>query len=317
MGFKASYKDLGDGIIHLDAEYLQPGVASVYIIIEGSECAIIETGTCHTVPFILSALAEFKLTAESVKYVIPTHVHLDHAGGVGLLMQECANAELIVHPYGARHMVNPSKLAAGAKSVYGDDAFQRLYGELIPVDETRVTEAPDNFEIELGQRTLRFYDTPGHAKHHFCVHDLKSNSIFSGDTFGVAYPETHVSNEPLIFVTTTPVQFDPAAMLSSIERLITINPRVFCLTHYGPVEPSPIVVSQLKSSIEAFVRIANESREAKGNRVEIINQKIQAYLLKQYRELGGNKSDEACLKVIAMDSRLNAQGLDFWLSKQG
>ncbi len=316
MATKANYKELSDGIVHLDAEYLQPGIASVYLIIEKNQCAIVETGTCHTVPYIFEALADFGLTAESVRYVIPTHVHLDHAGGVGELMQQCPNAELIIHPFGARHMIDPTKLSAGAKSVYGDEAFETLYGELIPVDESRVIEAPDNFEISLGDRLLRFYDTPGHAKHHFCVHDMKSNTIFSGDTFGIAYAEVYVNDEPLIFVTTTPVQFDPVAMLNSIERLLTFKPEAFNLTHYGQVKPSVKVVEQLRQSIDAFVEIAMESRGIQNQRVQAIDAKIQQYLLLQYRALGGKQKDEEVLSVIAMDSKLNAQGLDFWLTKQ-
>ena len=316
MNIQLRYTDLGNGIIHLDAEYLQPGIASVYLLIENDECAIIETGTCHTVPYILKALTEFGLNADSVRYVIPTHVHLDHAGGVGLLMQECPNAELIVHPFGARHMINPTKLEAGAKSVYGAEAFQRLYGQLIPVDAERVIEAPDNFEIELSNRVLRFYDTPGHAKHHFCVHDLRSNNIFSGDTFGIAYPPVNIGSEPFIFVTTTPVQFDPDALLSSIERLVELKATAFNLTHFGQIIPSDSVVEQLKASIYAFVAIANDSQNITENRTDAIDRKIQEYLLNKYRELGGTRSEENFLGVVSMDSKLNAQGLDFWLSKK-
>ncbi len=316
MNIQLRYTDLGNGIIHLDAEYLQPGIASVYLIIENGECAVIETGTCHTVPFILKTLIEFGLNASSVRYVIPTHVHLDHAGGVGLLMQECPNAQLIVHPFGARHMIDPAKLAAGAKSVYGEEAFQRLYGELLPVDAERIIEAPDNFEIELSNRRLRFYDTPGHAKHHFCVHDLQSNSVFSGDTFGIAYPPVNIGSEPFIFVTTTPVQFDPDALLNSINRLVSIKADAFNLTHFGQIKPSELVIDQLKTSIDAFVSITMDSRDIKENRVEVIDQKIQQYLLNKYHQLGGRKSDKDFLAVVAMDSKLNAQGLDFWLTKQ-
>jgi len=316
MNHKATFKDLGDGIIQLDAEYLQSGIASVYLLIEGHECAIIETGTCHTIPYIFDALAKHGLTEESVRYVIPTHVHLDHAGGVGLLMQKCPNAELIIHPFGARHMIDPAKLSAGARSVYGDEAFERLYGELIPVSSAKVIEAPDNFEVKLGERALRFYDTPGHAKHHFCIHDDKSNTIFSGDTFGISYPQSNVGDDPLIFVTTTPVQFDPIAMRSSIKRLLEIKPEAFNLTHYGQVKPSAKVATQLRDSLDEFVEIAIDCRDITGNRIEAIDQKIQQYLLGQYRKLGGGQPDELCLSVIAMDSKLNAQGLDFWLSKQ-
>ena len=316
MNIQLRYTDLGNGIIHLDAEYLQPGIASVYLIIENGECAVIETGTCHTVPFILKTLTEFGLNASSVRYVIPTHVHLDHAGGVGLLMQECPNAQLIVHPFGARHMIDPAKLAAGAKSVYGEEAFQRLYGELLPVNADRVIEAPDNFEIELSNRRLRFYDTPGHAKHHFCAHDLQSNNIFSGDTFGIAYPPVSIDSEPFIFVTTTPVQFDPDALLNSINRLVSIKADAFNLTHFGQIKPSELVIDQLKTSIDAFVSITMDSQDIKENRVEVIDQKIQQYLLNKYHQLGGKKSDKDFLAVVSMDSKLNAQGLDFWLTKQ-
>jgi len=316
MTSKATFKALGDGIIHLDAQYLQPEIASVYLLIEKGQCAIIETGTCHTVPYIVDALTQLGLNEASVRYVIPTHVHLDHAGGVGELMQRCPNAQLIIHPFGARHMIDPTRLSAGAKAVYGEEAFERLYGELVPVDADRVIEAPDNFEINLAARLLRFYDTPGHAKHHFCVHDLQSDTIFSGDTFGIAYPGTMVGDDPLTFVTTTPVQFDPEAMHKSIERLVDINPKAFNLTHYGQVKPTHKVVKQLIDSIDAFVEIAMQSKHLKDNRIDVIDNKIQQYLLTQYRALGGERSDKDCLDVVAMDSKLNAQGLDFWLSKQ-
>ena len=105
-------------------------------------------------------------------------------------------------------------------------------------------------------------------------------------------------------------------MHRSIDRLLGINPKAFNLTHYGQVRPSEKVAVQLRNSIDAFVDIATESRDIKEGRVDVIDQKIQQYILKQYRKLGGQESDQFCLDVIAMDSKLNAQGLDFWLSKQ-
>lgn len=316
MAISATYTDLGDGIIHIDAEYLSPGVASVYLIIENDECAIIETGTCHTVPYIMSVLNDYGLNEESVRYVIPTHVHLDHAGGVGTLMEDCPNATLVIHPLGARHMIDPSKLVAGASAVYGKEAFQEMYGELKPVPSSRVLEAPDNTELKLGDRTLRFYDTPGHARHHFCVHDLKSNTIFTGDTFGIAYPSLNTPSGPLVFATTTPVQFDPDALRGSIKRLLSVKPAAFNLTHFGRIIPTPEIIEQLYSSIDKYLEISEQHRNAGENRCHLIDESISDYLLTEYRRLGGTETDDNFRKITAMDSKLNAQGLDFWMSKQ-
>lgn len=316
MTISATYTDLGDGIIHIDAEYLSPGVASVYVLIEGKECAIIETGTCHTVPYIMSVLNDYGLDESSVRYVIPTHVHLDHAGGVGTLMEDCPNAELVVHPFGSRHMIDPSKLAAGASAVYGAETFKKLYGVLKPVSVERVIEAPDNTDIKLGDRTLRFYDTPGHARHHFCVHDLKSNSIFTGDTFGIAYPSLATPAGPFVFATTTPVQFDPEALRASIDRLVSVSPNAFNLTHFGRIEPTTEIIEQLKATINKYLEIAESHKEAGDNRSELIDQSISDYLLNEYRRFGGMEEEQTVRQVIAMDSKLNAQGLDFWMSKQ-
>ena len=308
------FNSLGDGILHLDAEYLSPGVASVYVLIENDECAIIETGTFHTVPYIMAVLKANGLSEENVRYVIPTHVHLDHAGGVGQLMKICPNAQLLVHPKGARHMISPEKLSIGVKAVYGEAAFEKMYGELIPVDAARVIEAPDNFDVKLGERVLRFYDTPGHARHHFCVHDLNSNTIFSGDTFGIGYPQLETTAGRFVFATTTPVQFEPQALRASIDRLVSLKPAAFNLTHYGRIEATESVVKQLHDSIDRFVAIAEQAAAMTDDRLAFIEQQIRRYLLDCYHALGGTQTDEYFLDVITIDSQLNAQGLDVWLA---
>ncbi|MDO7653686.1 MAG: MBL fold metallo-hydrolase [Porticoccus sp.] len=182
-------ENLGKGIYCIDARYIQPGLACCYLMVEGDDVAIIEAGTAHTAVGISEALADLGLSADSVRYIIPTHVHLDHAGGAGLLMQQYPGAQLIMHPRGARHMVNPTQLIAGSKSVYGEEKFSKLYGELIPVPEERVTTMEDGEKLELNGRELEFRHTPGHAEHHFCIWDAQSDGWFSGDTFGIAYQE--------------------------------------------------------------------------------------------------------------------------------
>ncbi|WP_455217384.1 MBL fold metallo-hydrolase, partial [Kaarinaea lacus] len=199
--------DLDYGITQLDAEYIRPGVAALYLLQQGGQVAIIETGTTLSVPAVITALEQRGLSSQDVAYVIPTHVHLDHAGGAGELMSICPNAQLVIHPYGAKHMIDPSRLVEGTIAVYGEEKFKKLYGDLKPIQEDRVVEAPDNFELLFNGRKLSFLDTPGHARHHFCVYDDTSRGIFSGDTFGISYPQLGTGRGPFIFPTTTPVQF--------------------------------------------------------------------------------------------------------------
>ena len=306
---------LDHGIFLIDAEYGDSGVAAIYLLEQDGEIAIIETGTNLSIPYVEQALLETGLSFNQVRYIIPTHVHLDHAGGAGELMQLCNNAKLICHPFGARHLIDPSKLEAGTIAVYGEDKFRQLYGTIRPIDADRVIEAPDNFSIDLNGRNLRFIDTPGHARHHFCVYDELSQGIFAGDTFGVSYPQITTKQGRFIFATTTPVQFDPNALLNSISKLMSLSPQQMYLTHYGTITPSPEIVEQLKQSIIVFKRIALEAEHTNNNRIEAIQNNIQQFLLKKLFEMGCEQSAKFCSEQIKMDTLLNAQGLDVWLKR--
>jgi len=307
--------NLGYGITQLDAGYITSGVAAVYLLQQGKRIAIVETGTALTVPVILTELERRGLDAGAVAYVIPTHVHLDHAGGAGELMQQCPNAKLVIHPFGARHMIDPARLAEGTVAVYGEEKFRRYYGELKPVPADRVIEAPDNFELDFDGRILKFLDTPGHARHHFCVYDETSRGIFSGDTFGLSYPQLATEKGPFIFPTTTPVQFDPQALKSSIDRLLELQPETIYLTHFGPIVPTGQIVDQLKQGIDAFTAIAMEEKEAGEKRVLRIAERMMDYLLLRLRDMGCRVDEAVCREALQNDVTLNSQGLDVWLQK--
>jgi len=308
-------QDLGHGITLVDAEYGQSGIAAVYLMEQEGEVAIIETGTNHSVPYIQKALQANSLSFDNVRYIIPTHVHLDHAGGAGELMLQCKNAQLIIHPFGARHLIEPSKLTAGAIAVYGEEKFHKLYGEIKPIDEKRVIEAPSFFKLKLNGRKLKFFDTPGHARHHFCVYDEQSAGIFTGDTFGVSYPQITTEQGSFIFATTTPIQFDPGSLLQSIDCLVSLEPENMYLTHFGAITPTTKVVKQLKRSIRRFSNIALDLQDQPENRVQVIQEKLTKFLLEVLEEMGCHQTPEFCKSVIKSDMQLNASGLDFWLSK--
>jgi len=313
---QATFKELGYGITVVDSEYLQSGVAALYLVEEDSKVAIIETGTNHSVPFIKEVLESKQLSFDDVRYIIPTHIHLDHAGGAGELMHQCPNAQLVIHPYGAAHMVEPGRIVAGATAVYGEEKFNELYGTIRPIDEARVIQAPDGFKLNMNDREFEFLDTPGHARHHFCIYDKKSNGLFTGDTFGLSYPQLTTAKGRFIFATTTPVQFDPDALLESIDKILDKKPERIYLTHFGEIAPTEIVIKQLTDSVKVFANIALDAQGITQNRVEILDQKIKDYLLEVLVEMGCEQDVDFQNDVIQFDSLLNAQGLDFWLTKR-
>ncbi len=208
--------DYGNGIVAIDSGYLRPRLAAIHLIESEGRAAFVDTANHSALPRALAALQARGLTKESVDYVILTHIHLDHAGAAGLMMDAFPNARLVVHPRGARHMADPAKLMAGVEAVYGKERATVLYGELRPVAPERIIEASDGTVLRLGRRELLCIDTPGHAKHHIAIVDRETAGIFTGDTFGISYREFDVDARPFIFPSTTPSQFDPVAMRNSV-----------------------------------------------------------------------------------------------------
>ena len=203
---------LGDGVHAIDTGFHRDRYDAAYLVVEGGRAAFIDTGTAFAVPRLLGALDALGLAPGAVDLVIPTHVHLDHAGGVGQLMQALPAARLLVHPRGARHLVNPLALYLGALKVYGQAVMDRDYGRLLPVPEERVDTSKDGQVVTLAGRPLLLAHTPGHALHHHCAWDARSGGWFTGDNFGMAISELRIGDRPFIFPTTTPVQFDPDAI---------------------------------------------------------------------------------------------------------
>ena len=236
--------------------YVQPGHACCYLMVENGRAAFIDTGTGNSVPYLLETLNLKNLSVEDVDYVIPTHVHLDHAGGAGLLMSKLPNAKLVIHPRGAQHMIDPEKLVAGTIAVYGKEKFNQFYGEIIPIDEQRVIVAENEDEIKLANRTLKFLDTPGHARHHFCVYDKTSNGFFTGDTFGLSYKELDNEDGAFILPTTTPVQFEPDAWQKTLTRMLDHQPKNMYLTHFGRITEIDRLATQLREGIDEYANIA-------------------------------------------------------------
>ncbi|MEJ2692632.1 MAG: MBL fold metallo-hydrolase [Candidatus Thiodiazotropha sp.] len=311
------YQELPHQVTCIDTEYQRPGVAACYLIESQGEAAFIDTGTSHTVALLLSVLEAKGIAPSQVKYVIPTHVHLDHAGGAGALMRRLPEAKMVIHPHGARHLIDPSKLSAGATAVYGEEKFKQDFGEIIPVDERRAIEAPDGFRLRLGGRELLCLDTPGHARHHISIYDNLSRGIFTGDTFGISYREFDTDQGAFILATSTPIQFDPEAWHETLDRLMALTPEVIYLTHYGAVEEPARLVEMLRASLDQFTRVALSADAAPGQeRISQMRAALLQWLTAGLAQHGCRHSSQEIDRMMAMDLELDAQGLEVWLQKR-
>ncbi len=309
--------DFDHGVSAIDTEYIRPGLDASHLIVDRGEAAFVDTGTAHALPLLLGALAQKGLRPEQVRYVCVTHVHLDHAGGAGVLMQALPEATLIVHPRGARHMIDPSKLMAGTRAVYGEARTAELYGEPVPIAPGRVHTVEDEAQLTLGQRTLRFLDTPGHAYHHYSLVDDTAGAVFSGDTFGLSYRELDSPRGAFIFPTTTPVHFDLEAAHTSIDRLMAQSPQAMYLTHYSRVEALPRLAHDLHTALEKYVDIARRhGGETGAARHSAIARALRAWLGARLDAHGTRLSAAQIDTLIGMDVELNAQGLCVWLDHQ-
>lgn len=303
----------GDGIHAIDSGYVRPRMAAIHLLVENGRAALIDTGTNSSLDAVCAVLKAFSLTSDSVDYVCLTHVHLDHAGGAGAMMRAFPHARLVVHPRGARHMVDPSRLVDGATAVYGAVEMDRLYGEIFPVDMARVVEASDGTVIEFGGRRLRALDTPGHARHHLCFHDEKTGHIFTGDAFGLSYPEFDVAGRQFVFPATTPVQFEPEAMHASIERLMALAPKAVYLTHFGRVDDPVRAAHELHRLIDAYVDIATRHRDVGPERHARIRDDLARLMLSEIGAMGASLPADQVLALVGGDVEINAQGLGVWL----
>jgi glyoxylase-like metal-dependent hydrolase (beta-lactamase superfamily II) len=306
--------DFDHGISAIDTGFFRPQFDASHLIVENGRAAFVDTGTNYSVPRLLAELGDKRIPIEAVDYVILTHVHLDHAGGAGLLMQQLPNARAVIHPRGVRHMVDPSALIAGATAVYGADEVQASYGTLVPIPAERIVTANDEHRIDLAGRELLCIDTPGHARHHICIWDARSRAFFTGDTFGLSYREFDTDKGAFILPTSTPVQFEPEALHASIDRMLGFKPQQMFLTHYSRVTDVERLAHDLHEQIDAMVSIARR-HAGDANRHALIMEDLAQSYISRVRTHGCALSDARIREVLVMDIELNAQGLEVWLDR--
>lgn len=302
-----------DAITAVDTEYVRPQMDAAHIVAAGGRAAIIDTGPNTAVPLILAALGELQLAPDAVDFLFLTHVHLDHAGGAGALMRALPRATCVVHPRGAPHMLDPSKLIAGTRAVYGDELYSKLYGEILPVERERLAITREGLRFELPGRVFECVHTPGHALHHQAIVDHGAASIFTGDTFGISYREFDTAHGAWIMPTTTPTQFDPGQLKASIIRLMQFRPRRIYLTHYSEVSDCARLANDMVDAVDEFVRIARAAGPFDLPRMRFDLRRLAHEGL---REHGCTMSDTDIDTILSKDFELNAAGLVAWLRRE-
>jgi len=313
--YEPAFIDFDHGITAIDTYYVRPLLDASHLIVRGGRAAFVDTGTTHSVPRLLQALHAKNLEPADVDYVFLTHVHLDHAGGAGELMKHLPNAKALVHPRGAAHLVNPDKLIAGTKRVYGEQKFAELYGEIAPIAAQRVVEVPDNACFRLNGSELQCIHTPGHALHHYCIVDRDSRSVFTGDSFGISYRIFDTDNGAFIFPATTPTHFDPLQAHTSLDRIMGFEPQACFLTHYSRVTDLQRLCKDMHARLDKFVEIARDCAKHGEQRHACMRSSMYAYLAQQVRAHGCTLNQQTVDSWLEMDVELNAQGLAVWLER--
>ncbi len=321
MNLPTHTTDLGHGIFAIDTGFEREDFDAAYLIVDTGRAAFIDTGHNAAVPRLLEALDAIGLPREAVDWVIPTHVHLDHAGGAGLLMRHLPGARALIHPRGARHLIDPTALVEGARAVYGVEVVRQTYGTIEPIEAARVVESHDGQRIPLGSRELLLIDTPGHARHHHCIWDERSRGWFTGDTFGISYREFDGADGAWIFPSTTPVQFEPEALRSSVQRMMAMQPQCLYPTHFGRVDGVERLAAQFLATLDRFeadglALLARLPDDAPA-RLAALKEQVAATLVASVLAAGCPVSPARAHELLALDIELNAKGMAVWLSRIG
>lgn len=252
-----------------DYELGRPQRTGTYILPGKDNVTLIDTCTSPSLRYILAGLYKLKIELTHVKNIIVTHIHVDHAGGAGLLMKCCPNARLFVHPLGKTHMCEPVKLEKSLKKLYGHDIFNKNFYPIIPIPEARIHSVADGEKLKIStNRELQFFYTPGHADHHMSIYDSATNGIFAGDTLGAKFPEIDYN---LYLPITSPPQFDYKKMIKSKKRIQKLNPSKIYFGHYGVSKEVEEVYNQLDYWLKVFLDIGKNVCKTENDANNAIN----------------------------------------------
>jgi glyoxylase-like metal-dependent hydrolase (beta-lactamase superfamily II) len=299
------------GVVTVDCQYEHPQHAAAYLLAEPDAAAFVDNNTAHAVPLLMQALADAGLAPEQVCYIVITHLHFDHAGGTSALLKQCPKAQVLCHPLAVRHLIDPSRLVASASRVYGEAAFRALYGVIEPIDSDRVRGMDDGETVKVGRRTLTFWHTPGHAKHHVAIHDTWSNGVFTGDIFGIMHASPARTPDPCLLFSSAPTDYNADQARSSIQSICDSGADRVYLTHFGEYRDLDRGRAQLFESIDGLEEVRSEASASRleGDALQQLCERGVRRVLARQFERWAVPMTPADWDWLEADIRINAMGL--------
>jgi len=225
-----------------------PMTVAVFVVKGRRKTALIDCGFASSHGNVMQGLRQVGVEPSKVDYLIPTHVHLDHAGATGHLLQHMPRAKVVAHERAAPHLVDPAKLVASATAMFGE-RLVKLYGEPIAVDKERIQVVGEESHIDLGGATLTTLYAPGHAPHQISVVHEEEHLLFSADAVGMVFPSF-----PTLLPTTPPPSLDPVQLVATLERLRQTDPKFLLVPHYGVRKDTDLVLDRTREKVESWVR---------------------------------------------------------------
>lgn len=307
--------NLGNNIYQIDVyDQGMPERTSCYLI-AAEKVALIETGATPGSGYLMAALKSLGIPPEKVEVIIVTHIHLDHSGGAGVMARELPKARVFVHPRGARHLIDPSRLIAGARAVYGE-RFDNFFGAILPVPEERVHAPEDGETLDLGGgRVLTFYHTQGHARHHFVIHDPASRGVFSGDALGLRFHAlSKLVGCDFTLPSTSPSEFDPLAAVDTLDRMSGLDLENIYFTHFGKAAGVPAILARNRELVGTFEAIGRRVVASGGSSKEI-EASLWELVMRELAQYGVTDREHPAVKFLALDMELNAEGIAYYFEK--
>ncbi len=297
---------LPDGVIGVDTHMGGvPEITAGYLL-PGERPALIETGPARVAGVVAEGVARAGVAPEDLGWIVLSHIHLDHAGGVGDLVRTFPNATVVVHPFGARHLVDPARLLASSARVYGE-LMDTVYGGLTPVEAARIRAVDDGAVIDLGGRRLELIHAPGHARHHIAVFEPDAGVLFAGDAVGVLLPGNQVLRPA-----TPPPDFDRDLAVRSLRRFAERRPAHLVLTHFGPITPPVERLAEAEERLLRWCETAEAVAREHGPEVD----HIEAALAERFEREEGQPSHDGKRFELLNSYRSNAAGLARWIQQR-
>jgi len=300
--------DLGDEVWLIDTRMGgYDGITAGYLI-RGERPCLVETGAARSADEVVEGLATLGVGPEDLATIVVTHIHLDHAGGVGTLAAAFPNAQVVVHEAGARHLADPSRLMRSARMVFGD-VLDELFGALLPTDAARIRVLAAEDAIDLGGgRSLASFDSPGHARHHVGLLDSLTGDLYTGDAAGVWTPETGDLRPA-----TPPPDFDLDTALASLRRMRERQPTRLLFSHFGPVSDVGTTLDRSVEELRLWVELVREARtdglDLDHAVVRVRERTAERYALRSVPEV------EHKIEVLS-STEADVAGIWHWLDRQ-